>query len=60
MAYTGTSIVDYLNSTGAKSDFASRTTLAKTSGIQNYTGTAAQNTQLLGMLNKPAITQQLQ
>lgn len=57
MAYTGTSIVDYLKSTGAKSDFASRTVLATKSGIKNYTGTTTQNTQLLGILNKaPATT----
>jgi LysM repeat protein len=54
MAYTGTSIVDYLNSVGQASDYNSRAKLAAKSGISNYTGTAAQNTQLLGMLNKPA------
>ena len=44
------SIVDFLNSQGKPSDFASRSALAKQNGIQNYTGTAAQNTQLLGVL----------
>lgn len=49
-SYTGPSIVDYLNSLGKASDFTSRSTLAKQFGIQNYTGTAAQNTQLLSTL----------
>lgn len=44
------SIVDYLNSTGQKSDYASRSQLAASKGIIGYTGTAAQNTQLLNML----------
>lgn len=48
--YTGTSIVDYLTSTGKPSDFSSRTQLAAQYGIQNYTGTAEQNTQLLNLL----------
>ena len=54
MAYTGTSIVDYLKSVGQASDFTSRTALATQYGIQNYTGTAEQNTQLLNTLNKPS------
>lgn len=58
MAYTGPSIVDYLNSTGQASDYNSRATLAQQKGIQNYTGTADQNTQLLGMLRTPAPTVQ--
>lgn len=45
--YTGTSIVDALNQGGQASDFASRTKLAQQYGIQNYAGTADQNTQLL-------------
>jgi len=48
--YTGTSIVDYLKSTGQSSDFASRSKLASEKGISGYKGTAAQNTQLLNML----------
>ena len=48
--YTGVSIVDYLKSVGQASDYTSRATLAAQKGITNYTGTAAQNTQLLGML----------
>lgn len=48
--YTGTSIVDFLKLAGKPSDFASRTALAGQMGISNYTGTAAQNTQLLDLL----------
>lgn len=47
---TNVSVVDYLNSTGGASDFNSRAGLAAKQGIANYTGTAQQNTQLLGML----------
>jgi hypothetical protein len=50
---TGTSIVDYLKSTGQKSDYESRSVLATKYGIKNYTGSAEQNTQLLGFVNKP-------
>jgi len=51
-AYTGPSIVDYLKSTGQPSDYASRAKLATQHGITNYTGIAAQNTQLLNTLRK--------
>lgn len=51
------SIVDYLKSQGQASDFNSRAALAKQYGITNYTGTAAQNTQLLGVLQKAPDTQ---
>lgn len=44
------SIVDYLNSTGKKSDFATRKALAESRGIKGYTGTAEQNTRLLSTL----------
>lgn len=44
------SIVDFLNSQGKPSDFNSRAQLAQQYGIQNYTGTAEQNTQLLNTL----------
>ena len=50
--YQGPSIVDYLNSTGQPSDFVSRTKLAAQFGIQNYKGTAEQNTQLLHLLRQ--------
>lgn len=48
--YTGVSIVDYLKSTGGDSSYTSRAAMAAKQGISNYTGTAAQNTQLLGNL----------
>lgn len=57
-SYTGGSIVDFLTSSGQDSSFAARTKLATQYGITNYTGTAAQNTQLLNSLktaqSKPA------
>lgn len=49
-AYTGNSIVDYLKSIGVDSSFANRKKLAQKYGIKNYTGTAAQNTQLLNAI----------
>lgn len=52
-SYAGPSIVDYLNSAGQDSSFGSRTQLAGQQGIQNYTGTADQNTQLLQALRTP-------
>lgn len=48
------SIVDYLNSKGQPSSFAARTELAKQMGIQNYTGTADQNIQMLRTLQNAA------
>lgn len=45
--YTGPSIVDALSLGGQPSDFASRAKMAEAQGIQNYTGTADQNTSLL-------------
>lgn len=56
MAYTGTSIVDYLNQSGQASDYNTRAKLAASNGISNYTGTADQNLKLLSILNKPAST----
>jgi len=53
-AYAGPSIVDYLNSAGKPSDFGSRSQIAGQAGIQNYTGTAEQNTALLKALRTPA------
>lgn len=47
------SIVDYLNSQKQASDFASRAKLAEQNGITNYTGTAEQNTKLLGIVSAP-------
>lgn len=48
--YTGNSIVDYLNSIGKPSDFASRKKYAAEHGISNYVGTAAQNLKLLQLM----------
>ena len=48
--YTGTSIVDYLNSIGKDSSFSARKKYAAQYGIKNYTGTASQNTQLLNAM----------
>lgn len=44
------SIVDYLNSIGQDSSYAARKKLAADNGIQGYSGTAAQNTSLLKIL----------
>lgn len=52
--YTGPSIVDYLSSAGVPSDFSNRAKLAQQAGIQNYQGTAEQNTQLLNILRSGA------
>ena len=49
-AYTGTSIVDYLNKNGKDSSFSARKKLAEANGIKNYSGTAQQNTTLLNTL----------
>jgi len=51
--YTGSSIVDYLRSTGADSSFANRKKLAEAQGITGYVGSADQNLKLLGTLNAP-------
>ena len=48
--YTGPSIVDYLGMNGKASDFNSRKILAESLGINNYKGTASQNTKLLKQL----------
>lgn len=48
--YQGNSIVDYLKSIGVDSSYANRKKLAKENGINNYTGTAEQNLQLLKKL----------
>ncbi len=53
--YKGVSVVDFLASQGMnKTDYASRKELAKSLGISNYRGTAAQNMQLIQILkNSP-------
>lgn len=52
--YNGSSIVDYLNSIGVNSSFANRAKLAAQHGIKGYTGTAAQNLELLAKVKKGA------
>ncbi|MBR6414296.1 MAG: hypothetical protein IKS21_06780 [Oscillospiraceae bacterium] len=47
-----TSIVDALNSIGANSSFNYRKTIAAKNNISNYSGTAAQNTQMLVLLKQ--------
>lgn len=48
--YTGSSLVDYLKSIKVDSSFANRQKLAAQYGVKNYTGTAAQNSQLLNKM----------
>lgn len=55
--YDGVSVVDYLNSLGQNSSLGSRAQLAQSLGIQNYTGTSGQNTQMLNALRAQAGTQ---
>ena len=49
-AWDPNSIVDYLKSTGQDSSYSARKELAQSMGISNYSGTAAQNTQMLNSL----------
>lgn len=48
--YNGSSISDFLKLSGQANDFASRQKLATQYGINGYTGSAGQNTQLLNIL----------
>lgn len=50
--YNGSSISDALKSIGVDNSYAYRAKLAKANGINNYSGTAAQNTELLYLLKK--------
>lgn len=52
--YQGPSIVDFLKQSGQRSDMASRKAMAQRMGIQDYKGTAEQNTQMLNTLKKQA------
>ena len=49
-AYSGTSVVDFLNLNGIDSSFNNRKKLASQYGVANYTGTASQNTALLNAM----------
>ena len=51
-----TSVVDYLNANKINSSFANRKRLATQYGIRGYSGTAAQNTQLLNKLRNRPVT----
>lgn len=54
--YKGPSIVDLLSQQGKTSDYASRKQLANQLGIQNYRGTADQNTEMIRkILDSPQI-----
>lgn len=53
-AYDPNSIVDYLKSTGQDSSYSARKELAKSLGITNYSGSGAQNTQMLNALKNSA------
>lgn len=48
--YDGNSVVDYLKVIGIDNSYANRAKLAKEHGIKNYTGTAAQNAELLEIM----------
>ena len=52
--YTGTSgsIVSALNAIGADSSYSNREKIAKANGINNYSGTAEQNTKMLTLLKQ--------
>ncbi len=47
-----TSIVDALKSVGAPSSYSERKTIAYYNGINNYTGSASQNTLMLSLLKR--------
>ena len=50
--YNGTSIVEGLKTIGVDSSYSNRKKIANLNGINNYTGTASQNTQLLNLLKQ--------
>lgn len=50
--YKGVSIVDALNQIGVDSSYSYRSKLAAANGINNYRGTAEQNSQLLNLLKQ--------
>ena len=51
-SYKGSSLVDALKQIKVDSSYSYRSKLAKANGIENYTGTAKQNTQMLELLKK--------
>ena len=56
MAKKYVSVVDYMNANKLNSSYSNRAKLAKSYGIKNYSGTAQQNTALLGYLQTPKKT----
>lgn len=48
--YDGNSVVDYLTFIGVDNSYTNRAKLAKEHGIKNYSGTAAQNSELLEIM----------
>ena len=50
------SVVDYMNANKLNSSYSNRAKLAKQYGIKSYSGTAQQNTALLGYLQQPKKT----
>ena len=50
--YNGSSLVDYLNLVGVNSSKSNLKDIATDIGIKNYTGTAAQNTQILNLITE--------
>lgn len=58
LSYTGNSIVDYLVSIGIDSSMENRKKLAAQYGISNYTGTAAQNLELLSKMRGSSASSQ--
>ncbi len=50
--YSGTSFVEGLRSIGVNASYTNRKKIASANNVGNYTGTAAQNTTLLGLLKK--------
>ena len=55
--YVGESIVDALKQIGVDSSYAYRSKLAKTNGIDNYSGTAEENKRMLELLRKGVLIQ---
>lgn len=55
--YRGDSFVDALTEIGVDASFASRRELAKKNGIENYTGSAKQNLELLRLLKEGRLRQ---
>ena len=55
--YRGDSLVDALTQIGVDASFASRREIARRNGIENYTGSARQNLELLRLLREGRLKQ---